>query len=119
VSERVVFDTSSLVSAILRPGSLPDLALQKALQSWEVCASAETFAELEAVLGREKFDRYTDRRQRNTFVVSFRRDCRFFVVPDADPGSLAPRAAIPATISSWPWPLSLAPTPSSAAMKTC
>ena len=54
---RVVLDTSTLVSAALRIGSVPHQALMQALASCDVCASAETLAELEQVLEREKFDR--------------------------------------------------------------
>jgi predicted nucleic acid-binding protein len=47
---RVVLDTSTLVSAALRIGSVPHQALMQALASCDVCASAETLAELEQVL---------------------------------------------------------------------
>jgi predicted nucleic acid-binding protein len=55
---RVVLDTSTLVSAALRIGSVPHQALLKAVGSCDLCASPETLAELEKVLARDKFDRY-------------------------------------------------------------
>jgi len=55
---RVVFDTSSLVGAALRLGSVPHRALAQALSAGDLCASAATLAELEQVLLRPKFDRY-------------------------------------------------------------
>ena len=55
---RVVFDTSTLVSAALRVGSVPHLALVQAFSEGEVCVSVATLAELENVLLRPKFDRY-------------------------------------------------------------
>ena len=55
---RVVFDTSSLVGAALLIDSTPHRALAHALAADEVCASAETLAELKKVLLRPKFDRY-------------------------------------------------------------
>jgi putative PIN family toxin of toxin-antitoxin system len=84
VTERVVFDTSSLIGAILHPESTPDKALQRALEFWEICVSVETLAELSTVLGRDKFDRYADPRQRQSFLESFRRRSRIFVVPPFD-----------------------------------
>ncbi len=61
---RIILDTSTLVSAALRPGSIPDQALHKALRSCEVCASAETLKELENVLDRGKFDSYRSKESR-------------------------------------------------------
>jgi putative PIN family toxin of toxin-antitoxin system len=72
-SRRVVLDTSTLVSAAISTGSKPDQALSKALESFEVCASVETLAELEDVLDREKFDRYRTRKSRRSFVARIRR----------------------------------------------
>lgn len=66
--ERVVFDTSTLVSAAIRVDSVPSLAFRKALASCKLCASDETLRELETVLGRPKFDRYLDRRERVVFI---------------------------------------------------
>lgn len=78
---RVVIDTSTLVSAILLPDSVPDRVLRKALAECELCASPETFAELKAVLGRSKFDRYAQPALRQKFIDALRLDCRFFSVP--------------------------------------
>jgi putative PIN family toxin of toxin-antitoxin system len=88
-------DTSTLVSAILRPGSTPDLALQKALRSFEVSASAETLAELDSVLARSKFDRYSGLRQRKTFIEDFRKNCRLLTVTELDLGILIPSCRDP------------------------
>ncbi len=63
-ARRVVLDTGVLVSAAIRPESVPALALEKAWLSFEVCASSETLAELETVLSRSKFDRYPRRQVR-------------------------------------------------------
>jgi uncharacterized protein len=57
VLRRVVLDTSKLVSAALRVGSVPHQVLLKALGSCELCASSATLSELEQVLKRNKFDR--------------------------------------------------------------
>jgi predicted nucleic acid-binding protein len=42
MSRRVVLDTSTLVSAALRVGSIPYKTLLEALGAWDVCASVET-----------------------------------------------------------------------------
>ena len=64
----IVVDTGVLVSAAIRPQSVPALALQKALLRYELCASEATFAELQDVLSRSKFDRYAAAKTRQAFV---------------------------------------------------
>lgn len=71
--ERVVFDTSMLVSAALRVESTPALAFRKALASHEICTSPDTLQELESVLMRAKFDRYLDRDERSAFLDFYRK----------------------------------------------
>jgi putative PIN family toxin of toxin-antitoxin system len=83
---RVILDTSTLVSAALRIGSVPHQALARALGSCHLCASVETLAELEQVMNREKFDRYLDLESRRAFVALVRRNVRLFAV---DAGLLA------------------------------
>ena len=58
IFRRLVFDTSTLVSAALRVGSLPHRAMTHALSVGELCVCASTLAELDEVLMRAKFDRY-------------------------------------------------------------
>ncbi|WP_133510652.1 putative toxin-antitoxin system toxin component, PIN family [Candidatus Thiosymbion oneisti] len=69
---RIVIDTGVLVSAAIRPESVPALALEKALLQFEICASDETLAELETVLMRPKFDPYVGTGLRREFVAEFR-----------------------------------------------
>src|ERR1700679_2672624 len=80
---RVILDTSTLVSAALRIGSVPHQALARALGSCHVCASGETLAELEQVMNREKFDRYLDPESRRAFVALVRRNVHLFAVDGA------------------------------------
>jgi uncharacterized protein len=87
---RVILDTSTLVSAALRIGSVPHQALLKALASCDVCSSAETLAELEQVLDRDKFDRYLDRELRRSFVALMRRHLHLFAIQDADREAVEP-----------------------------
>jgi hypothetical protein len=82
--QRVILDTSTLVSAALRAGSVPDQALLKALRACDVCASAETLDELAQVLDRKKFDRYLDKESRESFVALIRRNVLLFAVQKAD-----------------------------------
>jgi hypothetical protein len=55
---KFVFDTNILVSAILKPESVPTLALQMALKKGVIVFSDETRSELLEVLSRSKFDKY-------------------------------------------------------------
>jgi putative PIN family toxin of toxin-antitoxin system len=87
---RVILDTSTLVSAALRPGSIPDQALTKALCTCTVCASAETLDELARVLDRKKFDRYLDQDSRLAFVALMRRHLHLFAVQPADLAAIDP-----------------------------
>jgi putative PIN family toxin of toxin-antitoxin system len=77
---RVILDTSTLVSAALRIGSVPHQALTRALGSCHLCASAETLSELELVMNRDKFDRYLDLESRRAFVALVRRNVHLFAV---------------------------------------
>ena len=64
----IVIDTGVLVSAAIRPQSVPALALERALLHYEVCASQATFSELQEALRRSKFDRYASTEMRQAFV---------------------------------------------------
>jgi putative PIN family toxin of toxin-antitoxin system len=89
-SRRVVLDTSTLVSAALYTGSIPDQALSKALEFFDLCASVETLVELELVLDRGKFDRYRGREPRSAFVATIRRRSNLFAVGVADLSAVDP-----------------------------
>lgn len=71
-ARRIVLDTGVLVSAAIRPDSVPALALEKALLHFQICASRETLAELETVLRRDKFERYAPIDQREAFLAGYR-----------------------------------------------
>lgn len=76
----IVIDTGVLVSAAIRPQSVPALALERALLHYEVCVSPATFAELQTVLLRPKFDRYASAAAREVFVEGLRRHLRMVEV---------------------------------------
>ena len=95
VLRRVVLDTSTLVSAALRVGSVPHQALLKALGSCELCASSATLNELEQVLKRDKFDRYLNTQTRLSFVALIRQHTHLFDVQEADELSVQPACRDP------------------------
>jgi len=68
----VVIDTGVLISAAIRPQSVPAMALERALLHHDVCASADTLAELTEVLLRPKFDRYASAEARQAFLQGLR-----------------------------------------------
>lgn len=77
---RIVIDTGVLISAAIRPDSIPALALEKALLVFEVCVSDETLAELTRVLTRSKFDRYLAKERRLAFIDGILEKTRKFEV---------------------------------------
>jgi putative PIN family toxin of toxin-antitoxin system len=81
---RVIFDTSTLVSAALREGSIPDQALLLALRCCDLCASVATLAELKEVLAREKFRHYLTDGARERFVRTIEANVRRFTVREED-----------------------------------
>ncbi len=87
---RVVFDTSSLVSAALRVGSTPHKALAQALMTGEVCVSASTLSGLEQALMRPKFDRYQIAGVREAFVAFVRKHAVLVPVFATDESDVAP-----------------------------
>jgi uncharacterized protein len=76
----IVVDTGVLVSAAIRPQSVPALALERALLHYDVCASLATFAELQTVLLRSKFDRYASAAARQLFVQGLEQHLRMVEV---------------------------------------
>jgi uncharacterized protein len=70
--QRFVIDTSTLISAALFPKSLPGQALDKAVREGLVLFSEATFAELEEVLSREKFDEYLSDDKRAAFIEALK-----------------------------------------------
>lgn len=87
---RVVFDTSTLVGAALRVGSVPHLALGRAYMVGDVCASVATLDELEQVLLRLKFERYQPANVRQAFADIFRRRAALFSVAEEDELKVSP-----------------------------
>jgi uncharacterized protein len=70
--KKIVIDTGTLLSASFRVGSVPSQAYAKALKEFTVCVSEATFAELEAVMHRSKFDKYISLEDRQAFLALYR-----------------------------------------------
>ena len=66
--QRVVMDTSTLIGAVLLPGSVPRQAFLAAVRHDVLCVSAATLNELRGVVQRAKFDRYMPPHARLEFV---------------------------------------------------
>ena len=94
-SWRVVFDTSTLVSAALRVGSLPHRALTYALREGEVCVSSSTLAELDDVLMRPKFDRYQPPETRREFAALLRLRAAMFAISEPPESNVNPACRDP------------------------
>jgi putative PIN family toxin of toxin-antitoxin system len=78
---RYVFDTNAVVSALMFDQSSPGRALHAAMGRGRLLLSEPTFAELNEVLARPKFDRYLARELREQFLVAFLRDASLVEVP--------------------------------------
>jgi len=77
---RFVIDTNVLVSALLTPAGHSRQAFDKANRSGFVLQSEETFAELEDVIYRERFDDYITDEERAYFLADLLAKT-VFVVP--------------------------------------
>lgn len=75
-SPRCVFDTNVVVSALLFEESTPARAFFAALYAGEILVSTDAIAELNDVLGREKFARYVSEEERARFLQSLLREAR-------------------------------------------
>lgn len=63
-----VFDTNTLVSGILKPGSVPHKTTELAIEIGTIVFSRETKSELLEVTVRDKFDRYLEKEMRMSAV---------------------------------------------------
>ncbi|MGB4114909.1 MAG: putative toxin-antitoxin system toxin component, PIN family [Polaromonas sp.] len=79
---RAVFDTSTLISAVLRPSSVPRQAFMSALGSHTLYVSPETLGELKGVLLRPKFDTYASPTERAEFFARYKQETTL-LAPDA------------------------------------
>ncbi len=67
-SRRVVFDSSTLVSAALRPSSAAERAFSLALRHGVICICDQSLERLHSVFIRSRLDRFMAKRARMAFV---------------------------------------------------
>jgi uncharacterized protein len=67
----IVVDTSVLISALLKPNSIPAQALEVGRTHFKLTASTETLTELTKVLSRDYLARYRTVDERETFLVLY------------------------------------------------
>lgn len=95
MNRRVAFYTSTLVSAALHIGSVPQYALPEPFALYELSASTETLGELARVLSSKKFDRYLERAARHEFVAILVRHVHLFAGRPSDLDAVNPRCRHP------------------------
>lgn len=80
---KVVFDASCLLSAAIRPFSIPDQAVTVALKTYQMCSSIASLDELQQVLQRRRFDSYVDLASRMAFLETIRSHSQMFTMTDS------------------------------------
>lgn len=93
--ERVVFDTSTLIGALLKPGSTPHRALMIALDSCAIYSCEQALRELADVLSRSHFDRYASPADRAKFAALVQERSEILWIDEAEAASLAPSCRDP------------------------
>ncbi|MCY4173065.1 MAG: putative toxin-antitoxin system toxin component, PIN family [Cyanobacteria bacterium MAG CAR3_bin_5] len=69
-----VFDVNVMISALLFNDSVPGRAFTRALDQGRILVSEALVGELSRVLGRDRFDRYVTREERDAFLGSLIRE---------------------------------------------
>lgn len=90
MTRRVVFDTSSLIGAALKRGSVPYRALALALDSFELCTSVQLLGQLESVLARQHFASLIQTEARLEFIELIRTEGRLIPMDASDMARVAP-----------------------------
>jgi uncharacterized protein len=80
--KNIVLDTNTVLSATLFPLSIVGKAYDKALDNFQPVISSKTYAELDNVFRRSKFDKYLEEADRLLSLESYRQDT-IFIEPSA------------------------------------
>jgi putative PIN family toxin of toxin-antitoxin system len=80
---RYVFDTNVIVSALLFHTSVPGQAFTRSLDNGTMLISQQLVGELNDVLGRDKFNRYVTREERERFLESLIRESELVEIIEA------------------------------------
>ncbi|MCY3955622.1 MAG: putative toxin-antitoxin system toxin component, PIN family [Nitrospira sp.] len=78
-----VFDTNVIISALLFNDSVPGRAFSLALNHGRILVSGALVGELSRVLGRDRFDRYVTREERDEFLGSLIRESELIEITEA------------------------------------
>jgi putative PIN family toxin of toxin-antitoxin system len=89
-NRRVVFDTSTLVGAALRPASPANRAFSLALRHGVICICEPSLERLRSVLSRSKLDRYLGKRARIAFVDLLANTAWSCLVSEAELSAIRP-----------------------------
>lgn len=81
-TNRIVFDTNVIVSALMFPRSVPRQAFNLAYSTGKILASTATTMELEEVLSRKKFEKYFSMEERIQFVARFFADAEIIEIKE-------------------------------------
>jgi uncharacterized protein len=79
---RIVFDTNTLVSALLFEPSVPAQAFFAAMDAGEILLSATLVNEVNEVLQRKKFEKYISAEQREEFLIALVQSGRLIEVTE-------------------------------------
>ena len=80
---RFVFDTNVIISAVLFNNSVPGQAFIRALNHGRILVSKALMGEVSRVLGRDRFDRYVTREERDAFLSSLIRESSLIEISQA------------------------------------
>jgi len=81
-TNRIVFDTNVLVSALMFPRSVPRQAFNLTYSTGKILASTVTTLELEEVLSRKKFEKYFSMEEHIQFVARFFADAEIIEIKE-------------------------------------
>ena len=68
-TNRIVFDTNVIISALILPKSMTRRAFETAKNNCTILMSAELLTEISDVIGRKRFDRYVPLSKRENFLA--------------------------------------------------
>ena len=80
---RSVFDTNTIVSALLFNDSVPGRAMIRALAQGTILISIALAQELQDVLNRHRFDRYVSRDERDEFLRALIREAELVEITES------------------------------------
>ena len=79
---KFVFDTNTLVSALLLKGSVPRIAFDHAIATGQILMSLDVLVELNDVIKRDKFSRYIKEDERIQFQIALTQQAVFVEITE-------------------------------------